>query len=474
MAVNNISLSQSIDFSSALKTLFPKEEYTKSTKQNVVLHYFLVHSPLSALKGWVAKLDTPEKKNYLSHRSTNQLSPLDICAILGKIEEANLLAEKGANCEKPDSMGRTPLHYASLVHGESSELFAKFAKAVLKTDQKVDLFLRGSDAQYLNLDRLLDRTLPKPTDIVFDYRDAQGKIAQGTAEEFFKMTGAQFSDRVLTTPRVVLMNWLERSAKPEVNDPYKLLEKLRLAFNLHKNNLVKVFIGKDEECPVGYDIYAGENIDIGTIIRVYSGEEKDAFTKTVINDYQLSLVDASKLRNLAAIANHGFPNAAVYSLYDFDGFSEFHLMVAIEPIKNGDKIVWNFGVNNNVIKDKDRVEIRKKELQAYLQKNTVESMIKEYDSKLKETNYKACIEREAIRDRLSYLFQDPHAFRFMLTIINNDVGQSLYLMMRLNDPSFLTSIGINEMVYVQKLKELCKEMYHQKKISDEAFQKVLK
>ncbi len=474
MAVNNNFLSQSIDFDSALKTLFPKKKYNKSTNPNVVLHYFLLHSSLSAIKGWVEKLVTPEKKAYLTHRSINQLSPLDICAILGKIEEAKLLAEKGATCEKPDSMGRTPLHYASLVHGESSEIFAKFAKAVLKTNQKIDLFLRGSDPQYLNLNRLLDRTLPKPTDIVFDYRDAQGKITQGTAEEFSKMTGAQFSDRVLTTPSVVLMNWLERSGKPEVNDPYQLLTKLQLAFNLHKNRPVKVFIGKDEECPVGYDLYAGENIDIGTIIVVYSGEEKDSSTKTVVNDYQLSLVDASQLRNLAAIANHGFPNAAVYSLYDFDGFSEFHLMVAIEPIKNGDKIVWNFGVNNNVIKDKDRVEIRKKELQDYLQKNTLESMIKEYDSKLEQKNYKACIEREAIRDRLSYLFQDPHAFRVMLTMINNEVKQSLYLMMRLNDPSFLASIGINDMVYVRKLKDLCKEMYRQKKISDEAFQKVLK
>lgn len=93
----------------------------------------------------------------------------------------------------------------------------------------------------------------------------------------------------------------------------------------------------------GFGVRAAEDIKEGDIICTYVAERKDRSEGAIDKSFSFTvgdnIYDASKSCNIAPFFNHGVPN--VYS--EIGGVSEKVSLIALLPIKKGDKLEYDYG-----------------------------------------------------------------------------------------------------------------------------------
>lgn len=454
----------SLSVNNLVGNLFPKTNYvSKQVPTDEILHYLIaLKQSTGAITSWI------EKKNLTSllTRSVNQLSALDLCAILGRADVAEVLLKKKVSPSTPDSMGRTPLHYASLVHGESSDIF-QCLKTALKSHQTADSILRGKDSDYLNLDMVLDRTLPAPTDLVFQYRK-NGEIVKGTAQDFKQMTGRDYTKRILVTKEALLNDWL--SPIEQYNED--LQEQLSKAYKKFKTEPSKVFLDQDPQIhQLGG--YASQDIKTGEILAVFLGEQVGFALRGTTNQYHIGRTDCEKVQNEASIFNHGFPNAQPYGLFNTDGLTEFGVLVANEPIPKGAKICYNYGKKHDIVRSNFRSELRTDEFLKYIATHPNQHFqALQQEAKERQTTLAQIMSAEGKGQKLIYLFQDPYAYRQLLLTHKHDKKYLTNLLSLLRNEQFQSLVGLN-MLTTLPVNVLCKKMIETSQLDELTFDQLL-
>ena len=447
-----------------ISDLFPKENYKeKKVPSDEILHYLIaLRQPAETITAWIQKKDLKS----LAHRSINQLSALDLCAIFGREDIAKELLKKKVSPSAPDRIGRTPLHYASLIHGESAPIFACL-KSALKSHEVVSEILRGNDKDFLNLDKVLAQTLPAPTDPVFYYRK-EDQIVQGSAKEFKEMTGAAYTDRILVTKEGLLKEWF--SSPLEHSE--EIQEYLRVAYRQFKKEAGKVYLDKNPQINQ-LGVYARRDIKIGEIILVYTGEQVGAALPDSTNPYHMHSTDALNVRNEAAMVNHGFPNAMAFGLHGNDGMQTTALLIACEPIKQGDQICYNYGHRHTIVRSNQRIELRSVQFFQYFATHP----ITHFQDRLREVDQKSItlsqhILPEGKWQKLKYLVEDPHAFAALLEAHRGDKAYLTKLVKLLEDTQFQTAVNLNP-VTAKCFTLLCDDMIETGKINEFTFEQLL-
>ena len=412
-----------------VSNLFPKaeeREYLDRFPEKVLPCLVAQDKPISEMAPYVQL-----GPKYTRARSLNQLSALDVCAIMGNEAAAELILSKGIiPLFDPDKMGRTPIHYAYLMKDVHPKIWTLFRSRVVvccfgdeqKTEAKLQAILRGEDPRFLNVIKLIQPVFPDDSKIVFSYRNSSSGIREGTAQEFKEMTGARYYDGVYAKPLTLVADWVESRA-PDIN--YLILEAPLLAgFTRYKEKPPRLYLQPCEGA--GYEVRTQDPISEGEVLCVYAGEQGCSSTLSADDRYIMVRTTGRSVRNIASMVNHSFPNALFLPIYDKFGVSQAEVLVASD-IEAGGVICYDYGTDYGV---EGFIEFRQGALEAFIKKignpDQYAASMKSVATLLDEINavYKKLFRYAIEEKRLGYVFRYDHAFS---TLLNLHRGDSRYL-----------------------------------------------
>lgn len=277
------------------------------------------------------------------------LTPLHIAAMKGYEQIVKFLIDNGANLKACDNRGYNVLHHLQICQNNS------IIKLIKETDQEhaLDAMKTLDDKTPDDLANILSRKPAAPDEQVFHYLDprTQTVVRNATAKKFKEMTGAQFTNYLVTSPEVMANNWLHDRTIDSFLDSLQHVEQrnyFQKAYDTYKTNPPFIYI-RANLLFGGFELVAGEEILPHRVICLYLGQET---VEEGNGNYCLAKVDASRIRGLGSFANDGCPNAVtVKSSLDISNGSSSLLMSRVK-IAAGEAIKWSYGYGHTVKWDK--------------------------------------------------------------------------------------------------------------------------
>ena len=280
------------------------------------------------------------------------LTLLHVSVILGQYEAIKGLLEVGANPNASDKRGWTPLHHAALSHHFliSQLLLGHGAEDHLQTD---------IEATYINILNFTKEPEVDPkSGISLMYHDGK-EVVPLTQKKFRQLTGATYLEESFFDSVKYLECWKNEPEK--VNFPFK--DKVIGEYRAYRKPSLYMKSLDSLDSLIGYGIFSAEEIAKGQIIGEYVGKvyqkELDRTGYTITGNK-----DGKEFRNEMAMVNDGFPNVTIFPVSGVKGQSERQVFFAINRIRPGDQLVWNYGPNH--IKFDPRVELRPRELRDFI------------------------------------------------------------------------------------------------------------
>ncbi len=345
-----------------LNALFPKTLYNEAKSGNreakdqirgLTLHFLIAQNQSLKNIGAILKMD-PQAKNRRSEKFY-QLSPAHIATIAGRLDVLNLLRENGAQFTEPDHLGWTPLHHAAArndrialeqliqwVGGESAALRLKSLH----------------EGTYRDLQEILSRDLPPPTEVVCKYREEDGSVRDCTAEEYKRLTGKEYTTGILASANNLYDFWRSRDPRnyyPVDKEPVKIMTD---AYGF----------GKLPESSYGFNLIALADISAGTFLsepflgRLKSPGNMYAYGCETLSKglYSTTFIDANLEQNVLSLANQSFPNMiAIDSLNN--GMPTFYFQL-IADVKAGQPLFWHYSLTYELEFNHPMVELNKPDL----------------------------------------------------------------------------------------------------------------
>jgi len=399
----------------SIHQLFPKELYNSNKK--LVLHFLIAHrNSFKKIQDWIQKIEekgNQQFKEYLDYSGEDRcykLSPLAVCVLVKDQQTAAFLIQKGASPMIPDIKGWTSFHHAAVQKDQQM-------LQLLETAQGVDLTVLGNlrsqeGGTYRDLQNLLNTPLPKPQDSVFYYRQENGAIISGTANQFRELTGALYTSSVVVTSSDLITLWANPRLRNELyNHLHDFWQKICESYFL---NPPKIYLGKESSnTPWGFDVYVDQDISAFQGITVYGGRVNPHPADA---DYLLIDVDGKEIRNLGPMINDGFPNC-MYLPVAYRGFS-YDLFIAIREIKKGERLVWNYGISHSVKLNTPHFELNPKELEDYVRNAIFEKftdLLLFFKSAYRLAAPSTLLTKLAEREKLSYLLETPSSQLYLLS-----------------------------------------------------------
>jgi ankyrin repeat protein len=434
------------NYNKFLNETFPVKDYKKN--RDKITHYLTLNANFTGFTQWLSpknEKSSNDLQSVLARRvnalvSDFLLSPMHICSMLGKLEYAQLLIDKGCDINAKDLREWTPLHHAAVTnHQELIDL-------LLKHGASISMNVRGGS--YLDLLSLSHPYFPLDDEKKFAFVTSEGQNMEGTETDFKELTGAShfIKDELVMPFEALFDDW---RLNPLIEPTALFLNPIeQSAYDEFRKNPPKCHLVQRKN--VGWDLCASEDMPPGKIVVEYLGKFEntdpdenlanllgslqDLLTKTSngddflqeaalkkMNEYTLHNIDASSFRSLGSLANDSFPNTMILSFYNKKGVFKRHCLVTICEIKSGESIVWDYGLNH-AIKMEAHQELREKELYDFFQavclksyslRQMFEDCLKKCDNSILHKKRLLRIEDWRVLTSLRYLCTTPSAMIFL-------------------------------------------------------------
>lgn len=364
--------------------MFPEEQATDRTYQ---LHHYIAHGESKKADFWMARM----QPDLNAQDPVYRLTPLAVAALAGDVLRAQKLLDGGADAKLADVQGWTPLHFATLQQDEAMMTTLKAHDAALETLQN-----RSGQTPAQLFARVQCQSAPDEEQVFF-YRNDEGDIVAGTAAKFREMTGASYGKQTQGSPEAFAQVW-ERSAR-------ELTPQLLAAYvseiaegRLDPVGAAKVYVAPSK---AGLGLFARERIPAGTSIALYTGVLSQ---QPLDLEYYMQGIDAKDVRSVAALANDGFPNAAIVPSFFQDGFGMTPCLKTLVAIERDQEITYNYG-HGHPAKEQARLELNASQLEQYFKRVSIDRLFMDFENT--ETKTRAV---EMIR----YLMDTPGAVLHLL------------------------------------------------------------
>ncbi|WP_068471216.1 ankyrin repeat domain-containing protein [Candidatus Protochlamydia phocaeensis] len=424
----NVGNSGLVDSHYKLKELYPSSQFDDN--KSIATQFYLVHNQFEKNQTFIT---TKLNKKALERKGPYDLTALHVAAIKGNENAVKILVEKEVEATQ-DRHGWTALHHA--VVGGHKKIKNLLLKAYPELADVKDS--NGLTAQ--DLEKRL--TLPSPSSLSFKYKKSKESPVTVKSGEFFQQqTGAALTDRLVSSPDVLVKKWRPVSSPPTDSSFIDLLQKA-LSFSspsslplpssqtstapldpIHQYFSECYPLFKQMPPPVymspiskgEHGLFAEEDIPPYVIIADYLGQE---IIPSIHEDdsYVLKSINAKTIRNLGPLINDGFPNVETCSIIDPNTREKVTIIYTTRQIAAGEQFLMHYGPQHS-IKLKAHQEFALDELrQAFRETSLTEryqqlvKLITEMDKNHLQDN----LELETARLKLSYLFHTPSAF---LTLI---------------------------------------------------------
>ncbi len=283
-----------------------------------------------------------------------KFTPLHFCAISGNLEAAKELLLAGADPDRQDCKGWTPLHHAALSsHNEMIRLFMEY-----RANPSIKNMHGGTYEDILNL-------IDPPRNLShLRWIDESQNLHPMTEELFLEKTNAHY----VSNCKIDRDHLLEQE-KGDFSLPIPLVELIREQEHHAQRPLLALgHATKDSEGNLlknscGLGLFAAEEIASMTILGEYCGQIEKSPKK---NPYLLRKVNAEPFRNEMAQINDGFPNCVCIDIPNSNGLKARYLMIAARTLRKGEQILWNYG--NHKVKSFQYNEIAGSEARIYVRK----------------------------------------------------------------------------------------------------------
>lgn len=374
-----------------LHEFFPKETYKEVAAKNKKLtpHYLIaLNQPKDAVMKWVAKNPSYEDPIY-------GLTPLAVATLAQNhplMEE--LLKREDVDPNVRDKANFAPIHYAQALQDEKGMALLSAAK-------------KSNAAAATVFPDLFKAEMPKPDEIVFEYRNQEGQIVPGTAAKFQEMTGAQFYEGVVITPE----NWLGAMVSRMKNPPCQAALSIGQLLGYEtKSKPPQLFVGDDGQAGLG--LFCAETLKPNQFLQVYGGKLNPAHQP---GDYTFGDIKAGEIRNLVAFCNDGFPNLAAFDIYLEDGRRNAGYFSADE-LPHGSALYWDYGPIHS-IKKMGFKPLNYEAMKTFFQKKGPLELINFLlNQRATKTSYttQEIIESRGINVKLVYIFNTPASLFYLL------------------------------------------------------------
>jgi hypothetical protein len=186
-------------------------------------------------------------------------------------------------------------------------------------------------------------------------------------------------------------------------------------------------------------------VKAGGIVCVFGGEQNNFSHFSSTKAFAFGKANGQHIRNLGTMITHGHPNVAPLEISEVEGFSSIYVFVALEPLKNRDKLCFHHGFTHESLSILNRRLERKEVFARYLNRQVIKDMCWFTKNEISHSNLSAqeFFKVKGIHNRLTYLFQDPIAFATMLEIKKKDETFLTFLEHLLEDWSFIHFVGLD-------------------------------
>ncbi len=321
-----------------LQELFPKQEYGKD--KAAAFHFIVIHAKDvgAALRKWEATVAQKYDAQgfYNTARSKMELSPLQVAVMKGDAIAAAFFLDHGAQWEVKDRRGWTPFHHAA---ARGDYVLLELLKGKGRSSSMEEKNGWGSTPQeFLQMQRS-----PQADEdgVVCLYEESPC-----SARQFKKLTGAEFTDRVVATTEGLYSEWLrdqlpfapltvqmqEQYIVPHLKDRRPLLE-LRRAIG------------------VGLEVVAGEDLPARRILGEYTGRlvrHRLMGIEGRVGDYLMEGVDGEEMRNLIPMINDGPPNCFACAILNHEGLPRRVMFIALRALKKGEPLTYDYEANHPI------------------------------------------------------------------------------------------------------------------------------
>jgi len=312
--------------------------------------------------------------NFKESVTERKLSLLHVMVIKGRYELAKQLLESGlVDIDAQDCRGWTALHFAvATCNDQMMKLLQKVG-----ANQKLQNDLGGT-AQ--NIWEMIHAPHKDPKEYTI-YHEKLGVIEKIDGVAFRELTGANYSDEVLTDPKFFAKDWSSLTTTiPKVSQFQKKIAKQYESFSSSPSKVYmtqhnRTDLGK-EITDIGFGVYAREDIEPCEIVVEYIGEEIDEQQqKASRSDYRMIDVDADstrKVRNPGSLIGDGLPNCVCIPIWA-DGRMR-RVFVSQEKIAKGDPLLIDY--HTHWVKASGHRELRPSALREHFQSESIEDMIR--------------------------------------------------------------------------------------------------
>jgi len=354
------------------------------------------------------KIEDFNKKN-----TPYKITPLQLAIIRGSYELASQMIQSGGiDLDGTDIHGWTALHHAAAMTDQA--VITKLLE--YKANPKM---LNDRNGTYLDLWNLTHAPARQAIEYQIPLWDESQKkmdIIDGAA--FEKLTGARFSDEVLTSSRLLIKDWLKMDHEPESANAF-LQETVRNYEEFSKNP-PSIYMSKthftDEGKPmkdIGYGVFAGQDIQPKQVICEYIGKEISNEEENSEVEYLFSGIDGKSIRGFGSMIQDGFPNCAFIPINNLKGRKQRLILIALEPVAKGQPLFIDY--MSHYVKWTDHVEPRPLALRQFVQGRPLKPMFDDLMQIMRNIKTSCIYDNPNLADamKLTYLFSTPSSLLYL-------------------------------------------------------------